>query len=84
MDEEIRSLIERYLAHHIDRSSFAQEFADLYFRVRRSAPVASRNAKMLCNSIVGPFAELSSGHRTEDSFRAELSRIARPLLSPIK
>jgi len=84
MNEEIRSLIERYLAQDIDRSSFAQEFADLYFRVRRSASAAGRDAKMLCDSIVGPFAELSGGHRTEQSFRVELTRIARPLVSRIK
>ncbi len=78
LEVQLRSLIERYLAHEIDRSDFAQQFADLYFQIRRRR-VVSPEAKRLCDCVIGPFAELSRGHRAEESFREELTGSARPL-----
>ncbi len=77
LEKQIDDLIERYLSHKVDRSGFAKEFASLYFEARNGSNV-SRNARQLCDSIVLPFAEVSRGHRSESSFREELTRIARP------
>jgi hypothetical protein len=82
LEKQIHDLIERYLAHKVDRSGFAQEFAGLYFQARNDRNV-SRNARQLCDSIVLPFAEVSRGHRSESSFREELTRIARPFVPRI-
>jgi len=77
LEEQIRELIRRYLAHEIDRSAFAQHFGGLYFEVRRN-PNTCIEARRLCNSIVLPFAELSRGHRSEESFRQVLLNVSRP------
>lgn len=82
LEEQIRDLVGRYLAHRIDRSDFAQEFAALYFQVRNERD-ASLAARRLCNSIVLPFGELSRGHRSESSFREELTKIAHPFVARI-
>jgi hypothetical protein len=83
MEEQIRDLIARYLASQIDRSGFSQEFAGLYFQVRNDRN-ASLKARQLCDVVVLPFAELSRGHRTEQSFRAELENAIRPFASRIE
>jgi hypothetical protein len=83
MEEQIRNLIARYLANQIDRSGFSQEFAGLYFQVRNDRN-ASLKARQLCDVIVLPFAELSRGHRNEQSFRAQLENAIRPLASRIE
>jgi hypothetical protein len=77
LEKQIENLIERYLAQKVDRSGFAEEFAGLYFQARNDRNV-SREARRFCDSIVLPFAEVSRGHRSESSFREELTRIARP------
>jgi hypothetical protein len=77
LEKSIRDLIESYLAFEIDQSHFAQEFAGFYFRVRNER-TASLNTRQLCNSVVLPFAELSRGHRSEESFREVLTGIVRP------
>ena len=79
MDKEILNLVDRYLSQEIHLDDFQQRFARIYFQVRKS-----RNrlepASRLCDEIVGPLAELSRGHRSEDSFRKELAQIATPLV----
>ena len=77
LEDQILDLIARYLAAQIDRSAFSQAFAGLYFRVRNSRD-ASLAARRLCDAIALPFAELSQGHRSEQSFRAALENIVRP------
>lgn len=71
MEDQIRGLIRRYLANQIDRAAFSQAFASFYFRVRNNRE-SSSESKQLRSRIVLPFAELSRGDRTEDSFRADL------------
>ena len=79
-EAQIRNLIARYLANQIDRSAFSQAFAKLYFQVRNNRN-ASLTARRLCDGIVLPFAELSRGDRTEQSFREELARIVPPFVA---
>jgi hypothetical protein len=78
-EEQIRNLIARYLENQIDRPGFSQAFAGLYFRVRNNRD-ASLQARRLCDAVVLPFSELSLGHRTEQSFRAELKNATRLLV----
>jgi hypothetical protein len=73
--EQIRALVRRYLGREINRSAFAEQFAGLYLRVRNSRD-ASAEARSLCNSLVLPFAELSRGHRSEESFRQAIRPFA--------
>ena len=83
LKEQILALVRRYLARGIDRSAFSEQFAGLYVQARnsRDASLAARN---LCNSLMLPFAELSRGHRSEDSFRQELVNAIRPFAqSPV-
>jgi hypothetical protein len=77
LEKQIRDLLERYLDHEVDRATFAQVFAGLYFQARNDRNL-SQDVRQLCDSLVLPFAELSRGHRSESSFREELTRIARP------
>jgi hypothetical protein len=77
LDEQIRALVRRYLDRGIDRSAFSEQFAALYLQVRNSR-ASSLEARSLCNSLILPFAELSRGHRSEDSFRKELSKLVHP------
>jgi hypothetical protein len=81
LEDQILDLISHYLAGQIDRSAFSQAFAGLYFRVRNSRD-ASPAARRLCDGVVLPFAELSQGHRSEQSFRALLENIVRPFAPP--
>jgi hypothetical protein len=76
-EEKIRELIGHYLANQIDRAAFSQSFAGLYFQVRNNRD-ASSEARRFCNAVVLPFAELSRGDRTEQSFREELAKTVRP------
>ena len=77
LKERLEILCSRYANLDIDRESFAEEFADLYFEARRSTsdPVVNR----ICSRLVGPFAELSRGHRSEGSFRAIVAQEIRDL-----
>jgi hypothetical protein len=81
-EEQIRNLIARYLANQIDKAAFSQSFAGLYFRVRNNRE-ESLAARRLCSEIVLPFAELSRGHRTEQSFREELAKAVRPFVQQL-
>jgi hypothetical protein len=78
LDREILSLIEQYVAEEIAVADFSQRFAGLYFAVRqeRSAP---RLASQLCNFVVGPLAEFSRGHQSEERLREGLQNILRRL-----
>jgi hypothetical protein len=80
MDKELRNLVSRYLERELPLEGFQQEFAALYFRVRNNhhAPIA---ASELCNAIIGPLAEMSRGHRSEDSLRTEWANAIRPFES---
>ena len=77
MDKQILSIAKRYLEREIHLRDFQQEFAALYFQVRRGRD-RKQPASILCDRIVGPLAEYSSGHRSEDSFREELASAIRP------
>lgn len=69
--------IEALLAHFVDREiradEFSRQFASLYFSVRQSIE-SSRVAQRLCDQIIGPLAEYSRGHRSEESLREALER----------
>ena len=81
MGRLIEDLVIRYRDGRIGLGEFQQEFADLYFQARKN-----RNSNLsdaaLCNQIVGPLAELSRGHRSEESFRMELENIAIHFRTP--
>src|ERR1019366_4572848 len=82
MIERLQNLIVRYLRNQIDRSDFSREFASLYFQVRNDRN-ASHQARSLCDALIGPFGELSGGHRSEVSFREVLARIANPFAESV-
>jgi len=80
LQNRISGLSSRYLNREIDREAFALEFADIYFEARRSSLNAAANR--FCSLLVGPFSELSRGHRSEDSFRQVLAKVTRELPVP--
>jgi hypothetical protein len=80
MDEQILNLVEEYLQRNIQLHDFQQRFAGIYFQVRRNR--RSSAGAVLCNEIVLPLAELSRGHRSEDSFRERLAGAIRPYAMP--
>jgi hypothetical protein len=73
MDEKIRNLALRYVRAEIHLGDFQRDFALLYAQARRS-----RQTPRLLDEVVLPLAELSRGHRSEGSFRAELANFMRP------
>ena len=77
---QLRDLVARYLAHELAHDHFAEQFTLLYFEVRNDRD-ESDEARKLCNTIVLPFAELSRGHRSEQSFREELANAFIPSAS---
>jgi hypothetical protein len=72
LTQQIRELIESYVAGTVRASDFAERFASLYFAVRQQSEDAS--AAALCSALVGPIAEYSRGHRTEASLRELLEK----------
>ncbi len=79
MNERLRDLSLGYLEGAIPLPDFQQQFAGIYFQVRRNRNL-HESASRLCDQIVGPLAELSRGHLSEDSFRAELTIAIRPFV----
>lgn len=79
LEKQIRSLVSDYVLGKIGRKRFSETFVKLYFEVRNSAQPPE--VRQLCSTLVGPFAELSGGYRSEKSFREELTRIASPFAS---
>jgi hypothetical protein len=70
--QQLRELIENYIAGSVSVSDFSERFASLYFAVRQQSGEAI--AAGLCGAVVGPLAEYSRGHRAESSFRLELEK----------
>jgi hypothetical protein len=81
-EDEIQQVLGQYLERDIALDVFRQWFAGAYAHVRQD-PDASREASHLCNRIVGPLAEFSRGHRSEDALRAQLRMLSRPF-APIR
>jgi hypothetical protein len=79
LDKQVLQLIEQYVAGEIPFVDFSQRFAGLYFAVRQGRNVP-RQASQLCSLAIGPLAELSRGHRTEESLREALRGIVRPFV----
>ena len=79
MDKQILNLAAEYLQHNgIPLHDFQQRFAGIYFQVRQSQGRSGGSA--LCDEIVLPLAELSRGHRSEDSFREKLAEAIAPFV----
>jgi hypothetical protein len=78
VDEEILKLSDRYLRGQIELREFQSQFAQQYVRSRIGHEVSN-----LCDSIVLPLAELARGHRSEESFRAEVANAIRPFASSV-
>lgn len=76
LSNRIEDLVAQYLKRKVGLAQFAVRFASLYFQARKDRSESSANT--LCNAIVLPYAELSRGDRSEQSFREELTQIARP------
>jgi hypothetical protein len=66
-----------YLANRMDTEAFRQSFASAY-HYTRSRAAHDQQARSLANSLIGPFAEFSAGHRSEESLRRELANAIRP------
>jgi len=81
-EDEIQQVLEQYLARDISLDVFRQWFAGAYVQVRQDSD-ASPAASRLCSRIVGPLAEFSREHRTEDELRAQLRTLSRPFV-PIR
>ena len=79
IDEEILKLSDRYLRGQIELREFQSQFAQQYVLSRIGHVVSN-----LCDSIVLPLAELARGHRSEESFRAEVANAVRPFASSIR
>ena len=71
--QQLRELIEDYVAGAIPVSEFSERFASLYFAVRQQQS-HEQSAAALCSAVVGPLAEYSRGHRAESSLRLELEK----------
>lgn len=78
--KQIQDVISAYLQNGLDRAGFAERFAALYFQCRNGKG-SEIEAQRLCDAVIGPFAELSRGDRSEKSFREELTRIVSPVLA---
>lgn len=78
MYDKILELSNLYLSRKIHLEDFQQQFAGFYFEVRKSSKNPSA-ASRLCSEIVGPLAELTREHRSEESFRQELAAAVRLL-----
>ena len=76
LEKQLLDLIQRYLSGQIGAPDFYEEFASFYFAVRQERD-APREAVRICGSVIGPYAEFSRGHRSEDSFRRELANAIR-------
>jgi hypothetical protein len=74
LTDQLRELIEGYVAGVISMSDFSQRFASLYFAVRQQTD-APETARRLCSVVVGPLAEYSRGDRAESSLRVELEKL---------
>jgi len=80
-EEEILADVQGFASGHLPLDAFRQRFAQAYFSVRND-PQASRSAAArLCDRIVGPMAEFSRGHRSEESLKQELANAVRPFVS---
>jgi hypothetical protein len=75
--DQMRALAGECANREISIDDFRMSFADLYFHVRQMSR-GDADANALASRIVGPLAEFSNGHRSEDSFRAELAAAIRP------
>ena len=78
MEQRILKLISEYLDNHLQLPEFQQQFAGFYFQVRQNGNVGA--ASELCDKVIGPLAELSRGHRSEESLRQELTASIRPFV----
>src|SRR5205807_372858 len=76
MEQRILNLISEYLDGRLRLSEFQQRFAGCYLQVRNNG--AAGSASELCNKVIGPLAELSRGHRSEESLQQELTAAIRP------
>ena len=79
--EDLEQAIRLCLSREMPLDDFRQWFAGAYAQVRQD-PNASREASKLCSQIVGPLAEFSRGHRSEESLRGALE-ILIPALKPV-
>ncbi len=81
LDQQIQELLEPYIAGRVSLADFSPRFASLYFAVRQSGNSRSL-ASQLCNVAIGPLAEHSGGHRSEDSLRDSIRQSLRELTRP--
>jgi hypothetical protein len=66
--EQLELAIRQCLSGDMALDDFREWFAGAYVQVRQD-PNVSHEASQLCSQIVGPLAEFSRGHRSEDSLR---------------
>src|SRR5271165_5927465 len=78
LEHQIEALVARFVDHNILAAEFSRQFASLYFSVRQDV-ASSRAANRLCSKIIGPLAEHSRGHRSEESLRDALRESIRAL-----
>jgi hypothetical protein len=73
--EDIHQAIRQCLSGDTPLDDFRQWFAAAYVEVRQD-PTSSREVSQMCSQILGPLAEFSRGHRSEDSLREALELLA--------
>jgi hypothetical protein len=78
LEHQIEALVARFIDRNIPAGEFSRQFASLYFSVRQDV-ASSRAANRLCSRIIGPLAEYSRGHRSEESLRGALRGSIRTL-----
>jgi hypothetical protein len=74
---EILNLFVGYLAKDVSLDEFQERIALVHWNVENAAPEMSK----LVYKAVGKLAELSRGHRTEQSLRQELAAAIRPFVA---
>src|SRR5437588_6198607 len=79
---EILADVQSFASGKLPLDVFRQRFAQAYFSVRND-PRASQSAAQLCSRVVGPLAEFSRGHRSEEALRLELANAVRPFERPL-
>jgi len=73
--EKIDEAIRHWLSGDMQLNDFREWFAGAYVEIRQD-PSASGEAAQWCSQIVGPLAEFSRGHRSEDSLPEALEVLA--------
>lgn len=82
LDNELLQLIEQYVVGAIPTADFSLRFAGVYFAVRQQDSERSL-ASVLCDFVIGPLAEFSRGHRSEESLREALGSILRSVVREV-